>query len=216
MAVNPTPVRALSGRRFGTPRCCGVANRPHLRLGGEFPAASAFRQDQGVCGYGEDPHRTGTRGSDCGRGRPAGILHVCLARSVGAKSHARAHHRQAEFCHCGHFGGPIGATAAGGSRNGDFSARAAKRPWRFRHCKGLKSRSGGRSSRRQTSRRSERLHILCSLKSVVGPSASLFRSRRHVRFAPRLRPKSGHRGRSVQGQKRSLLIEGLEKQIHKR
>ena len=96
--------------------------------GGQFPAAGACRQHQGLCRHGQESLGYGARHPDRGRGGIARVLRLDLACVLCAKGHAEGHHRQAQ-CR-----GRGGLGRSGGPRSGSpilvrrFSAREQQTP----------------------------------------------------------------------------------------
>jgi tripartite-type tricarboxylate transporter receptor subunit TctC len=70
-------------------------------------------------------HIDRARDSDGGRGRIAGLLHVCLAGPLGAEGDARDRHRPAQCGDCRGLGRSGGARAARRPGPGNFPAAAA-------------------------------------------------------------------------------------------
>ncbi len=60
----------------------------------QFPAASAHRQDQGVCRNRQKPLGSGIGNSDSGRSGIARVLLFAVACAVGAQGHAEGRHRK--------------------------------------------------------------------------------------------------------------------------
>ena len=115
----------------------------------ELAAAGARRQDQGLCGDRQDAPRRRARHPDRRRGRRAGLLHVVLARAVGAEGHAEGHHRQAQR-RGGARRSPIRRCAQRLAElgPGDLRRASSRRRRRSAPTTRPRSRSGGRSSRR--------------------------------------------------------------------
>ena len=149
-------VCALSGRPWSGHAGHGSRpNRLHDRLSNQFAAAVTRRCHKGICGYVEKSIGSSTRCPNGRRSRFAWVLRFELAGDVFAQRRTQERNRQAECRRRGCLGRSDGAPAArriwaGNPATQSADAGNAQRPFRK-----PKSRSGGRSSRRQTSRASE-------------------------------------------------------------
>ena len=81
-----------TGTRFGSV--------PYRGFSSEFLASCACRHHQGLCRHGQSAPHGSARYPDCRRGRIAGVLHVCLAGTLGIQGYADGRHRQAQCCDC--------------------------------------------------------------------------------------------------------------------
>ncbi len=87
-------IRSLSRRRAGDARPRRRNDRHHVRPVFQFPAAGARRQDQGLRGDGAEAARLGAPTFRRSTRRPAGLLHLGLARALGAARHAEGRGRE--------------------------------------------------------------------------------------------------------------------------
>ncbi len=151
------PDRAVSRRGAAHAGPALRPDSPGVRPGGERAAAGAQRQPAGLRGHVEDAARGRAGHSDRRRGRPAGVLHLGLARAVGVQGHAEGR-RSASSTPPWSTRSRIRtcAPAAGRTRAGASGRASSRRPRRSPPTRRPRSRSGGRSSRPPASRWIER------------------------------------------------------------
>ena len=118
--------------------------------------AGARRQDQSLCGHGQDAAAFRARYPDGRRGRLAGILYSTWYGLWAPKGTPKTGDRQAQCRGRGGAGRSGRAEAAGRPGPRISAARAADARRRSALTTRRRSRSGGRSSRRRTSRLNER------------------------------------------------------------
>jgi len=86
---------------------------PHVRVG----------HHQGLCRYCQHATCLGAGNPDCGRGRVTGILHLCVARTLGTQGHAQEYHPHAKCCRRGCARRSGGASTPRGAWARDSAAR---------------------------------------------------------------------------------------------
>ena len=155
----------LTGTRFGfvpyrgaRARHAGPGRRPdrsRAAAARHRAAAGPRRQDQGLCGDGEEPARRRARHSNRGRGRAARVLLLGLDGVLGAEGHAEGRDREAQRRRRGEPRRSGGARALQPSSDRRCSRASSRRRKRLPPCTRPRSRNGGRSSRPRTSKANE-------------------------------------------------------------
>ena len=145
------PARALPGRGADHAGPAGRPDRSDLPGGRTDAGALPQRQDQGLCGDGNDALVRGAGGADHRRSRRAGTAHDVLVRPVGAGRHAA---RMSSPSSTPRWSTPlpIRRSARGLPNRATIFCRArSSRRRRSARTTRPRSRNGGRSSRRPAS-----------------------------------------------------------------